>query len=136
MDIDDFSVAVQWRPFAEAALRDAHKRRPSAGPRLLRWWPGGWVRRPRTRPGYHRRVAPWSKMRCQEGMWCMSGECDRSMGCIAYGPIPTLTVQGINVQVLGCVSNAEPRWPSVVIADTRGAQSDVENDRINVAVKL
>ena len=72
----------------------------------------------------------------REGMWCMSGECDRSMGCIAYGPIPTLTVQGINVQVLGCVSNAEPRWPSVVIADTRGAQSDVENDRINVAVKL
>ena len=46
MDITDFSVAVQWRPFAEAALHDATKRQPDAGPRLLRWWPGGWVRGP------------------------------------------------------------------------------------------
>lgn len=43
MDIDDFSVAVQWRPFAEAALRAVAPRNPSAGPRVHNWWPGGWV---------------------------------------------------------------------------------------------
>ncbi|KAK9834339.1 hypothetical protein WJX81_008600 [Elliptochloris bilobata] len=43
MSINDFSVAVQWRPFAEAALQSVAPLRPSAGLRLHNWWPGGWV---------------------------------------------------------------------------------------------
>ena len=37
MSIDDFSVAVQWRPFAEAALQSVAPPKPSNGPRVHNW---------------------------------------------------------------------------------------------------
>ena len=37
MSIDDFSVAVQWRPFAEAALQSIAPPKPTNGPRVHSW---------------------------------------------------------------------------------------------------
>lgn len=37
MSIDDFSVAVQWRPFAEAALQSVAPPKPRNGLRMHNW---------------------------------------------------------------------------------------------------